>query len=124
MVNRCRVFILGDSLFAETLRQMLTSQPEVEIAGTADSLAATITAVSTTHPDTIIVAETGNQPQDVYGSLLATYPDIPILCANLSRDYVQIITSQRVNARKNDLLTAIRSLPKPSGDRSTLKKVE
>lgn len=115
MVNRCRVFILGDSLFAETLRQMLASQPDVQIVGTADSPAATITAVSATHPDAIIIAEASSQPTHIYGPLLAAYPDIPILCANLSRDYVQIITSQRVNARKNDLLTAIRSLPKPPG---------
>lgn len=48
----------------------------------------------------------------VPNTLLNQFPDIPIIKADLNQDYVQIITSRRVNARRVDLLVAIHELAK------------
>jgi hypothetical protein len=58
------------------------------------------------------VADTGETDRLTFDRLLAAHPDLPIILADLSHDYVQVITSRRVGARRSDLLAAIAALPK------------
>jgi chemotaxis response regulator CheB len=109
MEEDCRVFLIGDSLFTETLAQMLSEAERVCIVGTAVFATLDKTAVTQANPHVIIIADS-EQPQDISTTILAHFPDIPIINADLSRDYVQVITSRRVGTRRDDLLTVIRSL--------------
>lgn len=111
MEENSRIFLIGDSLFTETLAQMLTNAVQVQVVGTAVFPALDETAVTQSQPHMIIVAGTG-QHQDITTTLLNQFPDIPIIKADLNQDYVQIITSRRVNARRTDLLVAIHELAK------------
>jgi len=43
-------------------------------------------------------------------ALLRVHPDLPILRANLDADDLRLIRSERINARVEDLLSAIQSL--------------
>ena len=112
MEDTCQVFIVGDSLFAETLSQMLVSSGTVVIIGAASSPEEALPLLATARPDVVIVADTGETDRPTFDRLLATHPDLPIIRADLSQDYVQVITSQRVGARRSDLLAAIAALPK------------
>ena len=106
-----RVVIMGKSLFAEALAQMLTSYAAViEIIAIAPTLEAAQPQIAAEEPDAVIVTD----PTDtaVFGSLLALYPDLPIISANPDTDKIQVITSQRVSARSSNLLAAISALPK------------
>lgn len=105
----CRVFLIGDSLFTESLAQMLAEAEKVQVVGTAVFPVNEFTAVTQSHPQVIILADAG-QHQNTATSLLTQFPDIPIIKADLNRDYVQVITSRRVNARRTDLLAAIHEL--------------
>ncbi len=105
----CRVFLIGDSLFTESLAQMLAEAENVQVVGTAVFPLIDFTAVTKAHPHVIILADAG-QHQNTATTLLAQFSDIPIIQADLNRDYVQVITSRRVNARRNDLLAAIHEL--------------
>ncbi len=107
--DACRVFLMGDSLFIESLAQMLAEAESVQVVGTAVFPLDDFTAVTNVYPQVIILADAG-QHQNVATTLLTQFPDIPIIQADLNRDYVQIITSRRVNARRTDLLAAIREL--------------
>jgi chemotaxis response regulator CheB len=112
-----RVFIVGDSLFAETLVQTLgIANPAVEMAGSAPTPEAAMPLIKTKRPDAVVVAKAsaGEPPSAVFGQFLAAYPDLPIIYADLSANDVQVITSQRVGARSSDLLAAIAELPKRS----------
>ena len=111
MEEDIRIFLIGDSLFTETLAQMLADAVQVQVVGTAVFPALDETAVAQSQPTIIIVAGTG-QYQDITTILLNQFPDIPIIKADLNQDYVQIITSRRVNARRADLLVAIHELAK------------
>lgn len=112
MNERHRILIVGDSLFAETLTQMLTGSGIVEVAGVSLTLGAALSWLQTQTPDVVIVAgpETGG-PASV-NPLLAANPDLSIIRADLNEDYVQIITSQRISAHRADLLATIQALPK------------
>lgn len=111
MEEDIRIFLIGDSLFTETLAQMLANAVQVQVVGTAVFPAWDETAVAQSQPHIIIVADAG-QHQDITNTLLNQFPDIPIIKADLNQDYVQIITSRRVNARHADLLVAIHELAK------------
>lgn len=110
MEEECRVFMIGDSLFAETLAQMLLESKAVAIVGAAPSLTAALSTVAGSAPHIIVFAGTNPQTQAFLNPLLTSYPDLPIICADLGRDYVQIITTHRVGTRRDDLLAAITGL--------------
>lgn len=90
--------------------QMLADVGGVKVVGTASSRAKAVNVVAKTNPHIIVIADVGPAKQDTSGSLISLYPDIPIICADLNKDYVQVITSRRVSARREDLLVAIDEL--------------
>lgn len=105
----CRVFLIGESLFIDALAQLLADESWVELTGTAISTQMAIAAFNTARPHLIIMAHMGNRTPCSPDLILDHYPDIPIIYADLNRDYVQVITSQRVSARREDLLSTIRA---------------
>ena len=110
------VFIVGNSLFAEGISQTLANSNTVEVVGTTSTVEEVLPLLETERPDAVIVADTGKASWATFDSLLAGYPDLPIIRADLSNDYVQIITSKRVGTRPSDLLAAIASLPRQHSD--------
>ena len=105
-----RIYLIGGSLFTETLGQMLAEVENVQVVGTAVSLSTAITSVAKAFPDIVIVADASENVQTNLQPLLSMFPTIPIIHADLNQDYVQIITSRRVSARRTDLLAAIQEL--------------
>jgi len=112
MEDTHQVFIVGDSLFAETLSQMLVNSGDVVIVGSASSPEEALTSIKVENPDVVIVANTGEMRRGILDPLLNSYPDLPIISTDLNQDFMQVITCQRVDARRFDLLTAIAALPK------------
>lgn len=106
------MFIVGDSLFAETLTRTLTSSGMVEVIGSAPSLAEKSAARAAQRADALIVAEIKESAAAELVHLLAVNPDLPILRADLNTDTIQVITSHRIGARTADLLAALAKLPK------------
>ena len=104
------VFVIGDSLFAETLAQMLRSSGGVEVSGAAPSLHAALPLLANLQPDVVVVAhETHTENLD---PLLITYPDLNLIHADLNTDHVSVIVSRQIGAHAADLLAAIAGLPK------------
>ena len=112
MEDTYRVFIVGDSLFAETLSRMLARSGTVTIIGTASSAEEAFPLLESECPDVVIMADTSETSLGVLDPLLAAHADLPVIRADLNHDYVQVITSKRVGARRSDLLAALATLPK------------
>ena len=108
------VIIVGDSLFAEALSQMLALSDRVSVIGCAPTPTAAVPLIAADRPDAVIIAEANRVSAADYGPLLETDLDLPIIRANLNADKVQIITSHRIGTRPADLLTALAELPKRS----------
>lgn len=89
---------------------MLADTENIQVVGTAVSPSTAITAVTKAFPHIIIVANASENVQTNLQPLLSMFPTIPIIHADLNQDYVQIITSRRVSARRTDLLAAIQEL--------------
>lgn len=102
-----RALIIGSSLFSEAVAQLLGQHRETVVAGVAATVDDALAAIPTCEPDLVIVLS------DTFDlcPLLTTYPDLPILCADINADDLRIIRSQRVGARIGDLMAAIQALP-------------
>jgi hypothetical protein len=105
-----QALLIGDSLFTETCKTILAENESVTVVSTAESLPQALTTLTTNQLNLIIVAGSGDQTQAVCGPILSNYPDLPIICADLNHNYVQIITSHRIRANKTALQAAIQSL--------------
>ncbi len=108
------VIIVGDSVFATALSQMLAQSDGVQVIGCAPTPQAAAALITAHQPDAVIVAETDRAGAVDYGQLLKDDLDLPIIRANLNLDSVQVITSHRIGTRPADLLTALAELPKRS----------
>lgn len=111
-MDEYRAIIVGDSLFSETLNQMLVDTGKVVIIGTSSTLEEVMPTIENLNPDVVIAAYSSETSQEYLSPFLAKYPDLPIIRADLNQNYLQVITSQRVGARGSDLMAVIATLPK------------
>ena len=111
-MERRTVIIIGDSVFAEALSQMLTLSDRVSVVGCVPTLDAANTLITVEQPDAVIVAEADRAGAADFSQLVKNDLDLPIIRANLNADSVQVITSHRIGTRPTDLLAAIAELPK------------
>lgn len=106
-----RLIIVGDSLFADTLERILSDSSQVQVIGTASTLAAALERIAETVPEAVIVAGVQDPPCNHWGQLLVRFPDIPLVRADLATDRLLLITCQSICARPDALLTALAGLP-------------
>lgn len=108
-----RVFIVGDSLFADSLANLLARTPQVQVVATSPNIEGLLAQIDIARPDAIIVAAVGNSPDVSLAQFLSAHPEIPVFCTDLDTNSVQVIHSQRILVHSSgDLLAAIDSLPK------------
>jgi DNA-binding NarL/FixJ family response regulator len=108
-----RVFIVGDTLFAETLANLLAGDRTIQVAGTTSCLDEALSLLEPCDPDMVIVAGVEWVPDAAFVRFLVEYPDIPILCTDLGTNDVQIVVNRRVSVHNtDDLLAIIAALPK------------
>jgi len=106
-----RVFIVGDSLFAETVAQLMGHHSALSVAGTAADVTGALAQLPDCQPDLIIVTSGRAGEEFDLCPLLTQFPDLPIVRADLNANDLRIIRSQRLEARTADLVAAIQSLP-------------
>jgi len=107
-----KVFVVGDSLFAEALIQSLGESPNVVIIGTAPSPEDALPMLKEQSPDAVIVAETNEAVVAAFSPMLIANPNLTIIHADLSTNQMQVITNHSIDARISDLLAAIAASPK------------
>jgi DNA-binding NarL/FixJ family response regulator len=105
-----RVYIVGHSLFADTLLQMLSESGQIEVLGLLDSIDCLPASIDNERPDAVIVADTRDRCLSAQ-LCLRIRSDIPIIYTTLEDDYLTIFTTRRVKAAQSDLLAAIATLP-------------
>ena len=110
-----RVFLIGSSLFAESIARTLANSKEATLVGSAPDVAAALPALKLKRPDAVIVTGLEETATAIFDPILAEFPDLPIIRANPNAGTVQVITSQHIRARRADLLAAITALPKRKG---------
>ncbi|NUM44445.1 MAG: hypothetical protein HUU38_07025 [Anaerolineales bacterium] len=110
-MTRSQVFIIGETLYAETLTHLLADSEEVEIAGTATTPAEALPSLRESPPDALILASIEKTSLGSLDLLLEACPDVPLLCTNLNDANVQMFTHRKLNARFSTLLEALTQIP-------------
>jgi len=110
-MTRSQVFIIGETLYAETLTRMLADSGQVEIAGTANTPAEALPCLRENPPDALILASVEKPSLSTLDLLLETCPNVPLLCTNLNDANVQLFTQRKLNARFSTLLEALTQIP-------------
>ena len=105
-----RLFIIGSSLFADSLAQILTNEGGVVVIGTAPTPEAAFPTFKSEYPNAVIVAGSSENSRDILGLLLTTYPDLPVIWADPNAEHMQVVTSQHVGANPKDLLAVLKTL--------------
>ena len=112
MLNNRRVFILGSSLLTNGIVRMLEEDPRFMVLGCVTTVDEALAAMATCEVDAIVVMGTDHQSAIHAYPVLARYPDVPFLHADISQDHVQLVTSQKIKATPSELLAAIANLPR------------
>ena len=107
-----RVLIIGNSLLAEGMAQMLGDSPSVRVIGVAPTADEALVLLAEHEIDALIVMGTDDQTTVRYCQIMAQYPELPLIRADISQDKVQVFTSQSVDAKPGALIDAISLLPK------------
>lgn len=109
-----RVLIIGNSLLTEGIAQMLGDSQAVQVIGVAATADEALATIAEQDVDALIVMGTNDQTTVRYCQIMAQYPDLPLIRADISQNKVQVYTSQCVDAKPDALIEAISLLPKRS----------
>lgn len=112
-----KVFVVGDSLFAETLIEVLGLSENVTIIGTAPTAEESLTLLESLSPDAVIVAVAEENIMAAFAPILVANPNLPIIHTDINTNQVQVITNQSIDADISNLLAAIAALPDRDANR-------
>ena len=110
-MTNAQVFIIGETLYAETLTRMLADSGQVDIAGTATIPTEALPYLRENPPDALILASVEKPSMSTLDLLLEACPNVPLLCTNLNDANVQMFTHRKLNARFSTLLEALTQIP-------------
>jgi chemotaxis response regulator CheB len=114
-----KVLVVGNSLFAETLVEVLERSANVTVIGTAPTPENALPLLESQSPDAVIVAVADENVSAAFAPILIAKPNIPIIHTDINTNQVQVITNQSIDAHLSDLLAAIAALPGRDDDAST-----
>jgi len=109
-----RVFILGSSLLIAGLARLLGRSSEIEVVGSAMTAEEALPLMNGQPIDALIVMGIDDQTTVRFCSILAAFPDLPIIRADISQNAIQLITSQDIQADPESLLATLIALPRRS----------
>jgi len=101
-MNQHRIFILGKSLLSNSLVRLLDQSPKIAVVGSATTTEEALVVTAGKQFDALIVIGTDDQTTVRFCPILAKYPDLPVIRADISQNTIQIITSQNIEADTND----------------------
>jgi hypothetical protein len=111
-MDQHRVLILGNSLSAEALTQILQVSHQLGAAKRVSTIEMALEVLASQEIDALLMIGTADETSHWYLSALNRYPDLPILRSDLSTPKIQVITSRCIEARLEQLLEAIAALPR------------
>jgi len=105
------VVVVGDSLFAETLVEILGRSDNVSVIGTAPTPELALPLLESQFPDAVVVAVADENVKAAFAPILIANPNLPIIHTDINTNQVQVITNQSIDAHISDLIAAITELP-------------
>ena len=102
-----RIFLVGNTLFAENVAQMLHACEVIEQIERFDELSDAMLPIENSPPDVLILADIDTVNLQGTTPFLPICPDIPVICTDHQSTFMKLITTRLVNARLPDLVKSI-----------------
>ena len=111
-MNPLRVMIVGNQLFANALRYLLAENDGIVVVAAVSSLLDCVKVMERQEVDTLIIAESLAPGDYPLCDLFNNFPDKTVIKANLETNQLEVITQQHIQARPQDLMAMLTSLPR------------
>ena len=111
-MNPHRVMIVGNQLFANALRYLLTENDGIVLVDSVSSLHDCVQVMEHQEVDTLIIAEALMPGDYPLCDLLNNFPGKTVIKAHLENNQLEVITQQHIQARPQDLVGMLTSLPR------------
>ena len=110
--QKVRVLIIGGSLLTNGVLRLLKEDQRFMVLGCVETVDEALQAMGNGAVDALVVMGTDNQTTMRVCPVIAQYPEIPILRADISQNHIQLVTSQNIEANPDNLLTVLAALPR------------
>jgi len=111
-MNPLHVMIVGNQLFANALSYLLAENEGIVVIAAVPSLFDCVQLMEHKVVDTLIIAESLMPGDYSLCDLLKNFPDKTVIKAHLETNQLEVITQQHIQARPQDLLAMLTSLPR------------
>lgn len=109
-MGRHTVYLVGESMFAESLFLLLTDGEEASSISRFTTLKKVQPKLQSQPPDILILVDQDISDLDFAANLEEMWPDLPVIWANIKNDFLRLIPSRRLPPTREGLLQAIESM--------------
>ena len=104
--------LLGNSVVASSLASTLRVRPELEVIQLETATPDVMAGLRVARPDAIILCEQATTPPDLIFLLLAEYPGVPVIRADVGGNRMVVLSGRQAVLRtEDDLLEALGQTP-------------
>ena len=107
-----RVFLIGNTLFAESVARMLQVSGAFNAVELFETLPVAAAPIQISTPDVLILADVDIAASDGDTSFLTICPDIPVICIASDSNYMKLITTTHITASLSNLIGTITNVKK------------
>lgn len=111
-MNPQRVLIVGNQLFANALSYLLAEDSSIIVIDCISSIQECVRVIDNQSVDTLIIAQSLMPEENSLCEVFNTFPNKTIIKAHIENNQIEVITSQRIQARSQDLLNTLAALPR------------
>jgi len=102
-----RVFLIGNTLLAESLTILLQASGVIMDVERFETLLLAATLIQASPPDVLILADIDTEVFKSDMAFLLIFPDFPVICINSDSNLMKIITTKHITADLNNLFGTI-----------------
>lgn len=105
-----RVYVVGSSLFADNVANILRASETVKQVDCFSSIAEALQSIDTKPPHVLVFVDVDTAMLVGDTPFLPICPDIPVICTDHANNILKLITTTHVSARLPDLINAVTTL--------------
>lgn len=107
-----RVFLVGNTLFAESVARMLQASGAFNVVERFETLPIAIAPIQISPPDVLILADVDTAASKGDTPFLPIFQDIPLICIDSDSTFMKLITTKHITSSLNNLVETISTVKK------------
>jgi hypothetical protein len=109
-MNPLCIYIVGTSLIADTLEDLLVKSSLVSRLARFPSVASALSWIDSEPPNLLFIVDIEDSFIVGHTPFLPMCPDIPVLCLDMNENTLKLITTNQIQANTSEMLAVVQSL--------------